>query len=373
VSPDEHRPSENELPPQQPEGDNAGGTRGTDGSARGPDRPQSEDDAFTEGAADQPGQEAQPERPTSSDDGFAEQRLDQSRSEPPPERPQSRDDGFAGQRDRPDDADDPPMPKDPTLGIELGLEPTEEAAAEQQARRERKAEQAREAPDGYTPSQEEIQDAAAARAAGRQGLEALENQGYTLGGQPMDRVSDWHPQGWNDKGYEGTCGLVSVEGTARHAGTDTSESHVVDVAADKGLCETEGDPEQQGGTNPWDRQAVLDELGVPSRIESDRTPEDLAQMVERNDGVIARVNAGELWGDDDHLGAPAPDGRLRPNHAVSVTGTVRKDGALDGFVVNDSGVPDGAGKFVPLDRWNMAWTDTFGGRELNVVGAEFRR
>lgn len=205
----------------------------------------------------------------------------------------------------------------------------------------------------------------------------MEADGKTLGGDPVNRVDDWHPQGWNDQGYKGTCGLVAVEGTARHADVDTTENDVVHLAQDHNRCEQQGDAYERGATSPEDRAVLLQEIGVPNEIESNATPAKLADMVEQGDGVIARVNAGELWDSDDpeYVGNIDADGRLRPNHAVAVTGTVRDEaGSLEGFVVNDSGDPDnGAGRVVPMDRWNAAWTELGGDRELNVVRASERQ
>ena len=77
--------------------------------------------------------------------------------------------------------------------------------------------------------------------------------------------------------------------------------------------------------------------------------------------MIAEVNAGELW--DGRWESDAYEyndqDQAKVNHVVQVTGTMRdSNGELTGFVVNDTGAPDGAGTVVPIETWNNCWTNT---------------
>jgi hypothetical protein len=69
------------------------------------------------------------------------------------------------------------------------------------------------------------------------------------------------------------------------------------------------------------------------------------QAVADGKGVITVVDSGTLWGQEPGY------------HALHVTGIeISKDG--ERFIVtNDSGVPDGAAKHYPADRFDEAWAD----------------
>lgn len=320
-----------------------------------------------------------PDHPTSADAEFGSPEVASPSQHETPERPQSSDDDFLSDEQAQDRKGERPGLE--PLGIEIpgrgGLEPAEHVkrAYEEHDREKWVGDERGRGADAALPTQADFEDAEAARSAARDQLHQLEAEGNVLGGDPIERLDHWHPQGWNDQGYEGTCGLVAVEGTALNADVPTTENDVVDLARTNGLCETGGEPYENGATYPTERQALLQELGLDSTIERNQTPEQLAQMVERGDGVIARVNSGQLWGADDpfDVGSTGPAGEYWPDHAVAVTGTVRNEGQLEGFVVNDSGIDDGAGVGVPIDRWKAAWADVGGDRELNVVRAENRR
>jgi len=153
-------------------------------------------------------------------------------------------------------------------------------------------------------------------------------------------------QGNNSLGIDGDCGVVSCANVANEFGNNVSEEQAVRYATDNGLCGSEG------GTNPDSREQILDGLGVDSTRVPVNTLEDIAQPIENGQGEIIRVNAGELWND------PGAYDQGNYNHAVQVTGVVRDStsGQIEGFYVNDSGLPNdaGSGQFVSAQRMQDA-------------------
>lgn len=195
-------------------------------------------------------------------------------------------------------------------------------------------------------------------------LRAREAAGERLGGEPVGRAELWGQQGNNTLGYENDCALAATSEVLRDCDVPRSEDDVVREAAAKRLCQTwNADPAENGGVRDAEpiRQLLVDN-GVDARVVHPDTPEELARWVDQGHGVITEVNAGELWDgrwDAPHAYAYDALGRAEVNHAVHVTGTTTDEsGRLTGFVINDTGVPDGAGTVVRRDVWERCWTDT---------------
>lgn len=170
----------------------------------------------------------------------------------------------------------------------------------------------------------------------------------------VERCKDFnHKQGANLYGFEGTCGLVSVEDVLNQFGKEVSENDVVRHAIETGRCFIGDNPAECGGTTLSDQAQLLCDAGVPAHPEQGAGYEDLARWVGEGRGVILEVNAGVLWND-----ANAYD-HGQANHAVVLTGAaVSPDtGELLGFYLNDSGraLPGDSGHFVPLDRMHDLW------------------
>lgn len=192
-----------------------------------------------------------------------------------------------------------------------------------------------------------------------------------LAGDATGRVDHWHPQGQNDLGIRGTCGVVAVEAVAKDAGIPgLDEDRVLAAALTGGHCQPDG------GTTPESRRELLAELGVESQVAIGQSVGDLASHVEAGHGVIARVSAGELWQSENASDYAFSDtGDLLPNHAVVVTGTVRDgDGNLTGFILNDSSGALPPAHLVSPDRmvncWQNLGRDDLGqelGGQLNVA------
>ena len=181
----------------------------------------------------------------------------------------------------------------------------------------------------------------------------------------VDAFKELNHQQGEVPGFEGTCGLCSVQcvanqfGLQNEAGGKISEEDIVKLASDNNpsLCVTDSTSESNGGTSLSDQQELLERLGIPAHVETDMNMEQLAQQVDQGKGVITGVNADELWGQNPHNSINLLP---RPNHAVSVIGTARNPGTneLRGFFINDSGNNEGnigSGRFVSTADMLFSW------------------
>lgn len=190
----------------------------------------------------------------------------------------------------------------------------------------------------------------------KQDLLDRERSGEVLGGDPVGRADQWHQQGRNDRGFQSDCALACTSEVLRDCGVDVSEHDVVESAVATGRCDASSTvPHDNGavyGAQPV--KELLEDHGVSAIVEHPQDAPTLAAWVDQGHGVVAEVNAGELWDSAD----PRDYGSGQVNHAVVVTGTTRDtDGELTGFVVNDPGRHDGAGVVVPMEQWQRSWGD----------------
>lgn len=136
--------------------------------------------------------------------------------------------------------------------------------------------------------------------------------------------------------FLGTCGLVSCENILRMAGVQITEEEIVTYARANNWCTKNNISTKNGGTSPWDRQAILSHYGIDSRVESFTDVEQIATYVAEGRGVIVSTEAYTLWnGDKPRFKAPTVPGR----HAVTVT-SVERDTVTDeivAFYICDSG------------------------------------
>ncbi|MBR2296381.1 MAG: C39 family peptidase [Clostridia bacterium] len=170
------------------------------------------------------------------------------------------------------------------------------------------------------------------------------------------------------EGFEGTCGLVSVENILRMAGVNITEEKVVNYARThkiigfKGIrpmCTIDSSPENNGGTYAKDRQAVLRHFGIESDIEYGSV-EKIAEYVEQGRGVIATVDANMLWY-QSHGSVPA-------FHAITIT-SIQRDAhtnEITGVYVCDSGDRgESSARLVPVEVMRFALAPT--GAEMNIT------
>lgn len=141
-----------------------------------------------------------------------------------------------------------------------------------------------------------------------------------------------YDQGTAVRRYEGTCGLCSCENVARLAGKDVTEADVVRLARKNNWClKHQKEAGDNGGTCDYQRQNILNALGIESYLDYNHSLENIAQQIESGRGVIASVNVSSFW----------PDYDLDSNHAITITSVERSpDGSVAAFYVCDSGSGD---------------------------------
>jgi len=187
-----------------------------------------------------------------------------------------------------------------------------------------------------------------------------------VGGNPFE-VADMldDNQGDNILDAQGDCGVVSVVNIARLCGIDCTEDDAIVRAVKLRLCNfsTDLDAGDNGGTNVYQRQALLAEYGVSTTVYMGQAlmPEQIAQLVEAGYGVNLGVNAGFEWGDVNYIN----DGSS--NHSIIVTGSARNPETheLVGLFVCDSGYPGKSNAvFLPAEVLDQAYTQAYGSSAL---------
>ena len=136
--------------------------------------------------------------------------------------------------------------------------------------------------------------------------------------------------------HHNNCGVQSSAQLINQAtGQKLDEEAMLGLAIAGGYAESPkpGDagqlPQPGGGTTAADRQALLAELGVPSEVMRNPTKEQLAEALKENKGVVANVDAGELWQDPRYENG---------GHAVVITeGDFNEHGELTHVYINDTG------------------------------------
>lgn len=119
------------------------------------------------------------------------------------------------------------------------------------------------------------------------------------------------------------------------------------------------------GTPAEDVGNLFSAYDIPHHSVDHASAFDLASELQQGHRVVVGVNSSELW--EEH--GPMHDlwnwiieafgfnpAQFNPaDHAISVTGIDRSDPLHPKVIINDSGVPDGAGKAYPLDQFMEAW------------------
>jgi hypothetical protein len=194
---------------------------------------------------------------------------------------------------------------------------------------------------------------------------------YDISGDPEGCRRFDHHQGENDLGYQGTCGLCSVQDIANQYDLPISENDIVKFAAEHHLCDTHGKPDDQGGTTLETQAQLLADMGIMALPQKGMTVDQLASTFESGHKVIIEVNAGVLFQGvlpDNVCANAVGTNPNEPNHAIVVTGIVRdpQTGAVIGIYVNDSGYPLPA-QFISTEHLQAGWANT-GGQAVDVIG-----
>jgi len=121
------------------------------------------------------------------------------------------------------------------------------------------------------------------------------------------------------------------------------------------------------GTHPAEIGNLMDCYGIPNHTVMNADITDLARELQQGHGIIVGVNSGELWSQGilaelrswliENLGLDNA-AFTQADHAVVVTGMDFSDPGNPLVILNDSGMPDGAGAAYPLDRFMDAWENS---------------
>lgn len=162
------------------------------------------------------------------------------------------------------------------------------------------------------------------------------------------------------------CGVESSRQLINQSGGNKTEDELFDWALDEGLAsrETTGkwynrqtDRRASGGTNPKDRNTILNSNGVPAHLE-ESSMDNLTQAVAEGRGVISSHDANVLWYNkvEDEVAG----------HAIVPTGLVYdENGNLKSVIVNDTGWGT-CGQVKPADQFQRSLRE---GRDLNVTNS----
>jgi hypothetical protein len=185
------------------------------------------------------------------------------------------------------------------------------------------------------------------------------------GGREVIRVGDveqaralWEPQGKKAFGFRGTCGLASIAGCLRMLGFSVTENDIVRFAAEHGLCNVSQNPSLSGGTTALDQVALLKQFGIPAHAEQIKDVVQIARAIVNGQGVLVGLDAGLLW-KEEMAGAISEQGiadAIGAGHSIQVVGVAvdPQTHGIVGFYVNDTGVPQGAGRFVTVEAMKQA-------------------
>ena len=121
------------------------------------------------------------------------------------------------------------------------------------------------------------------------------------------------------------------------------------------------------GTSPDVVGNLMEHFGIETHTVTNASVEQLALELQQGHGVVVGVRSGELWesgpqadfkdaiceifGLDNSAYQPA-------DHAITVTGIDVSDPDNPMVIINDSGVPNGAGASYPLDKFLDAWANS---------------
>ena len=145
------------------------------------------------------------------------------------------------------------------------------------------------------------------------------------------------------------CAVVAQKMLLDAAGIPNSEGALTLRAVLDGSL-----PSLDSGMNASRIGEILERHGVSVHTRPHLTLSEIEELLREGHGLIVLVDADELWfGDDDTL-----DRGTGANHAVVLLEIDRTDPDNPVAVMNDSGIPDGAERRVPLETFMDAFADS---------------
>ncbi|MEH1013119.1 hypothetical protein V6U90_08400 [Micromonospora sp. CPCC 206060] len=174
--------------------------------------------------------------------------------------------------------------------------------------------------------------------------------GADVVGDPDTSAGYWHQQEDTT-----TCAVAAQEFVLDETtGTDRTEADLVQLATEQGWY-------IPGGGTPMNEVGnLLEHHGVAVDRQDGANLDDLRFALADRDGVIVAVDSDEIWTPDpaDPLeGYPGVPGQ-GADHAVQVTGLDYRNPDHPMVILNDPGLPEGAGMRVPMDVFWNAWEDS---------------
>jgi len=169
---------------------------------------------------------------------------------------------------------------------------------------------------------------------------------------------------WEQQDDPMSCAVASTNMMFRTVGLDVDESVTAAIFESRGIY----DPEI--GTNPALIDDVINEIAIRGNLDfhaeevNGFTPESLQEMLDGGVRPLVCVDSSELYDGGDRL---LNEMGLIPDtgHAIQVTGIVHNEEG-DFVVINDPGLPDGAGQMIPMETFMNA-SDDFGNTAVAVV------
>lgn len=153
-------------------------------------------------------------------------------------------------------------------------------------------------------------------------------------------TQEWH---WQESDY--SCGVCSQQFIINEfLGLNVTEAELAEIAYTNGWYDPEG-----GTPFPWCGN-LLEYYGIDTQINYSGTVQDLKTVLDQGGRVIAGVDSNVLW--TEGVGTTAMSG---PDHVLEVIGLDTSDPNNVKVIINDSGIPDGCGKEVPLAEFMEAW------------------
>jgi len=154
---------------------------------------------------------------------------------------------------------------------------------------------------------------------------------------------------WEEQTLPIDCAVMAQRGIIEDfTGQPYSEAQAVWEASHNGWL-------NENGTSPDDVGKLLELHNIPCHRVDGARIQDLMAELSQGHKVIVGVDSGELWNKDspmeDFFGQSA-------DHAIWVTGVDNSDPNDPKIIINDSGVPDGAGKEYSLSQFKDAWADS---------------
>ncbi|OQW91961.1 MAG: hypothetical protein BWK78_03100 [Thiotrichaceae bacterium IS1] len=162
-------------------------------------------------------------------------------------------------------------------------------------------------------------------------------------------------QSYNNCGIESARQIINQANRNQKNWTSVDEYGLFNFAISKGYAtkDPNNHPRKSGGTNPADRNSILNNYGVPSTLQSN-SMENIMQSVAEGKGVITSHDAVVLWG------PKAPPG----GHAITVIGVeYDANGNPINVIVNDTGTGE-CGKKYPIATFQNSLRS---GRDINVT------